>query len=176
MGDTYTVYSRDLMVAPVRQLQAVIDQVHAGRFVPDAPRRDFFNEQTIESTHRQVPTVSEKVPLGVTCKKEHADEQAVDEVVESSQASDASESEVESLNSSMDELPPTRVKRFRPKVPQMEEWFVHQKSHILHKLDTVDPYFDRKYFLCGKRLTDAYCRSTDVSTWNVMCKICNKRM
>ena len=40
--DTYTIYSRDLAVALSRELQSVINEIAAGKFVPDTPQRDFF--------------------------------------------------------------------------------------------------------------------------------------
>ena len=42
LNETFAIYSRDLVCAPVAELQGVIDAIHAGSFTPDCQRSDFF--------------------------------------------------------------------------------------------------------------------------------------
>ena len=45
LTETYAIYSRDLMGAPVAELQRVIDEVADGSFCPDNPRSEFFRRK-----------------------------------------------------------------------------------------------------------------------------------
>lgn len=68
--------------------------------------------------------------------------------------------------------PPTKVRRFRPKLQQAEHWFVHGRSHILHLLDAESPgRCGRQILMCGKQLTQAYSRCSEASAWNASCKL-----
>ena len=42
LNETFAIYSRDLVCAPVAELQGVIDAIHAGSFTPDCQQSDFF--------------------------------------------------------------------------------------------------------------------------------------
>lgn len=184
-AETYAIYSRDLIVAPTRELQGVINKVAAGTFCPDAPRSAFF------------PTDSEQPAREVTIGPNHhaADETGLREDVKSegqagdlgsekvlidisddeSSSDSSSGSDASSSESSCLEEPPVRVKRFRPQVPQTETWFVNEKSHILHVLSNAASGDDFLYLACGKRLNAAYRRSTDSDSWNALCKLCQRR-
>ena len=156
--DTYTIYSRDLTVAPTRELQSVIVEISEGRFMPDAPGHDFF------PAFPPAPPVAPPVDARddpnlaeVACKQEDQPGPAIEgEVIVSSDESDSSSSsEAESSASSALEEPPTKVRRFRPKVPADELWYVHRKSHILHRHERGDEGWSVRFLSCGKRLTDA---------------------
>ena len=67
-----------------------------------------------------------------------------------------------------------RVKRFRARIPDREEWFVHSKSHLVHRFNG-DSHNDVKFLVCGKRLTDSYSRCTEATAWNTLCKSCNRK-
>jgi hypothetical protein len=61
-----------------------------------------------------------------------------EEILISSDESDSSSSsEAESSASSAIEEPPTKVRRFRPRVPADELWYVHRRSHI-HRFEEDD--------------------------------------
>ena len=175
--DTYTIYSRDLTVAPTRELQSVIIEISEGRFMPDAPGRDFF-----PAFPPAPPAASLREDCDdhaeVVCKQEDHPEPTIGEeiVISSDESDSSSESEAESSASSALEEPPTKVRRFRPKVPADELWYVHRKSHILHRHEQGDEGWSVRFLSCGKRLTDAYSRSTESSAWNVICKMCAKKM
>ena len=97
------------------------------------------------------------------------------ELVSSSSSSSDSEAGLSSDTSAAGE-PPPRVKRFRPRLEASERWYVHRKSHILHKFDEKNSmFFDRDYLACGKRLTEAYSLISESSAWNVQCKLCAKK-
>lgn len=176
LKETYALYSRDLAVGPVRELQKVIDSIAAGSFNPDAPRKDFFPPLPMPAAEPKQPAGQESHQLDIPIKEDpepQADEGAA---LISSESEPSDSSSEESSVSSAGEAMPTRVKRFKPKVPEHEFWYVNKKSRILHKLDSDDELFQGKFFLCGKRLNDSYDRSTESTAWNVMCRICNKRM
>ena len=176
--ETYTIYSRDLVVAPTRELQRVINDIAIGRFAPDAPRREFFvkfppdppQEATLEEGQH---AGSLEPPI---CKTEIMDgEEQVIDLISSDESEESSSSDADSSASSELEEPPTKVKRFKPKIPIAEKWYVHRKSHILHKLADNQFGWSSEFLLCGKRLTEAYCRSTESSAWNVMCRMCGRK-
>ena len=175
LSETFAIYSRDLMVAPVRKLQEVNDD-------PDAARRDFFNKAPCGAPgflDEVGEEVSAPVPPLVTdeCKVEELNQVANPvERVDSSSSGSESSSGFESSASSVHDPVQSRVKRFRPKVQESENWYVHHKSHMLHKLDEKDEYFKGRFFLCGKRLSEAYSKSTESTAMNSMCKVCTKRM
>ena len=177
--DTYTIYSRDLTVAPTRELQSVIVEISEGRFMPDAPGRDFFPAFPPEPPAAPLREECGDPDLAeVVCKHEDHPELAIGEeiIISSDESDSSSESEAESSASSALEEPPTKVRRFRPKVPADELWYVHRKSHILHRHEQGDEGWSVRFLSCGKRLTDAYSRSTESSAWNVICKMCAKKM
>lgn len=67
-----------------------------------------------------------------------------------------------------------RVKRFRAKIPAGQCWFVHSKSHLVHRHDG-DEVDGMKFTVCGKRLTSNYGPCTEATAWNVLCKSCNRK-
>ena len=67
-----------------------------------------------------------------------------------------------------------RVKRFRARIPADEKWFVHCKSHLVHRFDG-NQHNDVKFLVCGKRLTDSYQLCTEATAWNTLCRSCNRR-
>ena len=44
LNETFAIYSRDLVCAPVAELQKVIDEIADGNFHPDNPRSEFFRK------------------------------------------------------------------------------------------------------------------------------------
>ena len=42
LAETFAIYSRDLVCAPVAELQGVVDAIHNGSFFPDDQRSGFF--------------------------------------------------------------------------------------------------------------------------------------
>ena len=179
LADTYTIYSRDLTVAPTRELQSVIVEIAEGRFLPDAPGRDFFPTfPPAPPVNRHVMSQGESGPVEIECKQEECPCEIVEEeiIVSSDESDSSSSSDAESSASSAIEEPPTKVRRFRPKVPANELWYVHRKSHILHRHEQGEDGWNIRFLSCGKRLTDAYSRSTESSAWNVICKMCARKM
>ena len=179
LADTYTIYSRDLTVAPTRELQSVIVEIAEGRFLPDAPGRDFFPTfPPAPPVNRHVMSQGESGPVEIECKQEECPCEIVEEeiIVSSDESDSSSSSDAESSASSAIEEPPTKVRRFRPKVPADELWYVHRKSHILHRHEQGDEGWNIRFLSCGKRLTDAYSRSTESSAWNVIYKMCARKM
>ncbi|CAL1140591.1 unnamed protein product [Cladocopium goreaui] len=67
-----------------------------------------------------------------------------------------------------------RVKRFRAKIPEGQCWFVHSKSHLVHRHDG-DEVDGMKFTVCGKRLSSNYVPCTEATAWNVLCKSCNRK-
>ena len=72
------------------------------------------------------------------------------------------------------EEPSARVKRFRAKIPEGQAWFVHSKSHLVHRFDG-DDLDGIRFTVCGKRLTDRFDPCTEATAWNVLCKSCNRK-
>ena len=186
LHETFAIYSRDLACAPVAELQKVIDEIHAGRFSPDSQRSEFFKGS------QQVVAVSESDPpdpaaeLSTERSWSHVDQPAQDGATNSNAEEEAHDidassdssscSETQSSNDSDTEVPVPKVKRFRPRIPAEEEWFVHAKSHLVHRLDVCDQAgSDMRFLACGKRLTPAYRKCTEADAWNTLCKSCNKR-
>lgn len=181
--ETFAIYSRDLCVAPARELQEVIRCIHHGSFLPDALRSEYFPRNPPEArtsrssgdqpaeeaasflpTERRVKVEHESICSSITDANEVC--LISDEETSSSDSGNCADS---SASSCLEE-PPVKVKRFRPRVPHSEKWFVHKKSHILHRMDG-----NSKFVACGKRLTDQYRASDESSAWNVLCKMCLKR-
>ena len=104
-------------------------------------------------------------PVEGECKQDdHPSEVVEGEIIVSSDESDSSSSsDAESSASSAIEEPPTKVRRFRPKVLADELWYVHRKSHIPHRHEQGDEGWNIRFLSCGKRLTDTYSRSTESS-------------
>ncbi|CAK9022621.1 Protein translocase subunit SecA [Durusdinium trenchii] len=152
---TYAFYSRDLCVAPTRELQSIVDAIYNGDFNPDAPRSAYFAKRQDTSPEAGQQAASEAAEL----------------VVLDDSSSESSSGDADSPESSCNEEPPMKVKRFRPRVPKSESWYVHRKSHILHLLPEQDECLTYRYLACGKRLTDAYSLSSEATAWNVMCKL-----
>ena len=137
---TYAFYSRDLCVAPTREMHVVIDEIFKGNFNPDAPRSAYFTrcEPMIETESGSALMCAPEV--GSLAKAETTDSECVQSetqeehepiVVQDDSSSESSSSEAgSSADSSCGEEPPTKVKRFRPRVPRDESWYVHRRSHI----------------------------------------------
>ena len=196
LNETFSIYSRDLACAPVAELQKVIDCVADGTFSPDAERSRFFREPSDishEEPHQCVkqeaavedgfivipdsPEVFTDDTIGNTCEntgiQEHMDDSCAGETL----VLDSDSSSSSSAESSDDPETATaqpRVKRFRARIPDREECFVHSKSHLVHRFNG-DSRNDVKFLVCGKRLTDSYSRCTEATAWNILCKSCNRK-
>ena len=88
----------------------------------------------------EAPGVSEPEP------RDHSDG-------EQSSSTDSSGA-LTSAESDIDE-PVVRVKRFRARIPDGQAWFVHSKSHLVHRFDGNELEGIR-FTVCGKRLTGTY--------------------
>ena len=201
LNETFSIYSRDLACAPVAELQKVIDSVADGTFSPDAERSLFFRDRVgipIEETQQFVKreTVDEDdfiiipdspiechdtAPPGVAHGEVVEDagnsQQAADSGVVDAEGFDSDSSSSGSATSSdgpETDVAQPRVKRFRARIPDSEEWFVHSKSHLVHRFNG-DHHNDVKFLVCGKRLTDVYVRCTEATAWNTLCKSCNRK-
>ena len=95
---------------------------------------------------------------------------AAEEVLSSSSESSGDLSSAESIEPE----PAARVKRFRARIPEGQCWFVHSKSHLVHRHDG-DEVNGIKFTVCGKRLTKNYAPCTEATAWNVLCKSCNRK-
>ena len=194
LNETFAIYSRDLVCAPVVELQRVIDSIAEGKFSPDSQRSEFFNMSVVSkdlpeaddsrSIHSRADAsamselyVDESCPapdavnagLDADVLSAGPDEPAVDDS-DSSSDSDGSLVSVESFS----QEPVARVKRFRARIPAEESWFVHARSHLVHRYNGNE-HFGQKFLVCGKLLTDAYGPCTESSAWNVLRKSCNRR-
>ena len=96
-----------------------------------------------------------------------------DEDSDDSSSSSGSSGRLSSDDSDVAE-PPQRVKRFRARIPAEEKWYVHSRSHLVHRYEG-DSHNDIRFLVCGKRLTEAYALCTEASAWNVLCRSCNRR-
>lgn len=90
--------------------------------------------------------------------------------------SESSSGESDALSSDHSDVaePPARVKRFRARIPKEESWYVHSKSHLIHRFDGTR-HNSVRFLVCGKILTDAYALCTEATAWNTLCRSCNRR-
>ena len=194
LNETFSVYSRDLMVSPVVELQRVIDDIASGNFSPDEQRSRFFGAVNSDAVQERpgnavggdcidVDSVkSQGYSLaGTEVPPEGTQADEVDKPVaetsfecESDDSSSDDEGQISSEDSDVPDLPPPRVKRFRAKIPVEEKWYVHAKSRLVHRYES-DSHDGIKILVCGKRLTQAYEPCTEATAWNVLCKSCNRR-
>ena len=194
LNETFSVYSRDLMVSPVVELQRVIDDIACGNFSPDEQRSRFFGAVNSDAVQEgaciavdgdciDVDSVKSQaysvVGTEVPPASPHADD--VDKPVadasfegSSDDSSSDDEGHLSSEDSDIPDLPPPRVKRFRARIPVEEKWYVHAKSRLVHRYEN-DSHDGMKILVCGKRLTQAYEPCTEATAWNVLCKSCNRR-
>ena len=167
LNETFAIYSRDLACAPVVELQRVIDSIAEGKFSPDSQRSEFFNMSVVSkdlpeaddsrSIHSRADAsamselyVDESCPapdavnagLDADVLSAGPDEPAVDDS-DSSSDSDGSLVSVESFS----QEPVARVKRFRARIPAEESWFVHARSHLVHRYDGNE-HFGQKFLVC----------------------------
>lgn len=187
LNETFAIYSRDLSIAPALELQAMIDDVCSGKFIPDGPRSHMFNhgapnallpEGCSEAVAVETPAndqVKDEVPDCV-------DLTAVDDALPTDpcDVSDSSSSDSSGDGPSSDSVclpePAQKAKRFRAKIPANEKRYVHKRSHIVHRLDENQIDDEPMLFLkCGKRLNASYGMRTDADAWNTLCKMCHKR-
>eukprot|EP00435_Cladocopium_sp_Y103_P038183 s1002_g10.t1 len=211
LNETFAIYSRDLVCAPVAELQTVIDAVHAGNFQPDSQRSEFFKSTglgvdasqghadlgdpcngvyTPAASPSYEPSLAGSWELTGSALKAHEAEvhspgpsnvagagaDAASHTAHDSGSSDSSSSDGDGFSSDGSDLvePPARVKRFRAKIPSEEKWYVHSRSHLVHRYDG-NSHNSLRFLVCGKVLTDSYALCTEATAWNVLCKSCNKR-
>eukprot|EP00435_Cladocopium_sp_Y103_P013107 s3507_g3.t1 len=208
LTETFAIYSRDLVCAPVSELQSVIDAVAAGNFMPDSQRSEFFKpgfhdvqnvvhdgtqgkyspapsapyEPSIADDWERVGSEADPVHTSVhspafsESNNPEACSEKFEGAIEGDEESDSSSSAGDDLSSDDSELvePPPKVKRFRAKIPQEERWYVHSKSHLIHRF-SGNEHNEVRFLDCGKTLTDSYKLCTEATAWNVLCKTCNKK-
>jgi hypothetical protein len=104
---------------------------------------------------------------------EHASEPEQADASNSSSSSSDSDDALSSAESDQPE-PAARVKRFRAKIPENQLWFVHSKSHLVHRHDG-NVQDGTMFTVCGRRLTGVYKPCTEATAWNVLCKSCNRK-
>ena len=187
------------MVGPVAELQRVIDAIANDEFFPDLQRSCFFRaaEQT-QDVGAALGGISE-FPAGekfgdcfsvksetqrdvvgpdVVSVASSPDGAAVEpeKNVYDAESSDSTSNDSEQLSSDDSDTaePPSRVKRFRARIPPEEKWYVHSRSHLVHRYDG-DCHNEIRFLVRGKRLNDSYKMCTEASAWNVLCKSCNRR-
>ena len=178
LNETFAIYSRDLVCAPVAELQMVIDAVHSGDFCPDSDRSRFFKPPASGERVEEQPEV--KVEEGCIGEPNDVGYEGSGNCFApldgASDESDSSSSGSGAMSSDDSEVadPPTRVKRFRARIPTDEQWYVHSKSHLVHRFDGSS-HNTTRFLVCGKRLTEAYALCTEATAWNVLCKSCNRK-
>ena len=99
--------------------------------------------------------------------------------------SDDEFSEVSSIGSvesmSGDEVPSRRIKS-RKKLGRVDaakgQWFFHKKSKLLHMCCNSGefPFLDRKFFMCGKVVSDNYQVMSEAESGYVICVLCNRKV
>jgi hypothetical protein len=104
---------------------------------------------------------------------EHASEPEQADASNSSSSSSDSDDALSSAESDQPE-PAARVKRFRAKIPENQLWFVHSKSHLVHRHDG-NVQDGTMFTVCGRRLTGVYKPCTEATAWNVLCKSCDRK-
>ena len=194
LNETFSVYSRDLMVSPVVELQRVIDEIANGNFSPDEQRSRFFSAEGAHEVRANPNTANADECIDVeSVKSQQCSELMIEDPdsvptgagdtqnaagngpeVESDDSSSDDEGQLSSEDSDLPDLPPPRVKRFRARIPVEEKWFVHAKSRLVHRFEN-DCHDGVQILVCGKRLTQAYEPCTEATAWNVLCKSCNRR-
>ena len=218
LSETFAIYSRDLVCAPVTELQGVIDAVHSGSFFPDDQRSGFFKDamgarpahSVVKVEHDEFcrglsvcsspyePSVAEvdvqncskdvgvsgSAQPGYPCEavEEGPNVCGVDgkndptDLNGDGDDTDSSSSGSDALSSDHSVVadPPARVKRFRARIPADERWYVHSKSHLIHRFDGTC-HNAMRFLVCGKLLTDAYALCTEATAWNTLCRSCNRR-
>ena len=124
-------------------------------FGDDLDDSDLFNSNVLEGKAPELPGP------GVNVEEEDGSSSS-----DSSGAPTSDESEIDE--------PAAKVKRFRARIPEGQAWFVHSKSHLVHRLDG-DDLEGIRFTVCGKRLTDMYEPCTEATAWNILCKSCNRK-
>ena len=132
--------------------------------IPDSP---------IECFGTATPVEAEGEVVGDHGELQQAPDGGALDVAESDSDSSSSSSASSSDDPETSVAQP-RVKRFRARIPEREEWFVHSKSHLVHRFNG-DCHNDVRLLVCGKRLTDSYARCTEATAWNTLCKSCNRK-
>ena len=74
--DADSVYSRDLMITPVRELGRVIRMIRDGQFKPDNPRSDYFPGETFAAAGTPGPSFQPKTPAFFSKPTEDVGEKA----------------------------------------------------------------------------------------------------
>jgi hypothetical protein len=182
------------MVAPVVELQRVIDDIASGDFSPNEQRSRFFgavnsdvvqaNPDTVEGDQcidvdsvksQQCSVAGAEVPPEESGPDEGAQPAVgTNYECESDDCSSDDEGQLSSEDSDVPDLLPPRVKRFRAKIPVEEKWHVHAKSRLVHRYEN-DSHDGMQILVCRKRLTQAYEPCTEATAWNVLCKSFNRR-
>ena len=195
LNETFAVYSRDLMVSPVVELQHVIDAIANKEFSPDEQRSRFFGQATGSAPQDNPANLDAGQCVDVESVKSLATSAGDDgahvvnlddsnetpaepnvtpmEEVGTDDSSSDEEKQLSSSESDMPDLPPPRVKRFRARIPVDEKWYVHSKSRLVHRFE--GGHEGPQILVCGKRLTKAYEPCTEATAWNVLCRSCNRR-
>ena len=218
LAETFAIYSRDLVCAPVAELQGVVDAIYNGSFFPDDQRSGFFRPQSsnavLPQNVKSEPLVCDGVisvcssqyepsvtdldiqveahspdpaglkgggldctsPKGAGVTGEGHGNPGHDSAHVDGEDSDSSSSGSDALSSDHSDVadPPARVKRFRARIPEEESWYVHSKSHLIHRFNGTR-HNTTRFLVCGKILTDAYALCTEATAWNTLCRSCNKR-
>ena len=179
LNETFAVYSRDLLVGPVAELQRMIDSIANDEFFPDLQRSCFFRAtahsqdvgpalgessvpaagQTFDECLVKTETQHGMAPPDTVSVASSPDGNATEpeKDVEDAGSSDSSSDDSEQLSSDDSDTaePPPKVKRFRARTPTDEKWYVHSRSHLIHRYDG-DCHNAIRFLVCGKRLNDSY--------------------
>ena len=181
------IYSRDLCVGPVRELQGVINQISEGRFFPDRPRSEHFPfphsppAMTGPSVGSAVPSVGAPrsgdplpaIKVEDAVKLENTDVVLCDT---SSSSSSSSDSESSSTDAVVPRPPSKRFRAIRSSGEASQLWFAHKKSGVLHLHKPCD-YPQTQLLACGRVLSASYVRASaqQLDTGNE-CRSCRRNM
>ena len=180
------LYSVDLGLPAVQELEELLAHIREGIFVPDAARAfrwnwDFppeppANWLSFDPEPKPVSTIPEPVCIEVKDEAEvtiPAEGELLDHPSPTEPALTSSSSGSSSDSSSESECPANK----RPKVSgdlstlAGSSWVVHRKSRILHRV------FRENMLLCGRPLTSAYAPAPGAEDLlNPVCKSCHKHL
>jgi hypothetical protein len=148
-----TIYSRDAMAPPLRELCRILKMIADGAFMPDNTRSGRFKDETHGASAAQTQLESEEESL--ESYEMPFSEKLVGDTDDSgtdasSDAGEQSDSELLDTTTLWELVEP----RHRPNLVQVKpgfETWMHVQSHVMHLLAK-----DGKRFICGRVVSDRY--------------------
>ena len=148
-----TIYSRDAMATPLRELCRIFKLIADGAFMPDNTRSGRFKDETQGASAAQTQLESEEESLEsyeMPFSEKLAGDTDDSGTDASSDAGEKSDSELLDTTTLWELVEP----RHRPNLvqvkPGLETW-MHVQSHVMHLLAQ-----DSKRFICGRVVSDRY--------------------